>query len=153
MIDPLTGNWDEALVNSVFSTVDANRILKFPLSTNGFDDFVAWHYNHSGTFSVRSAYHVEWKHQFGNMSHQMASSLSGSNPIWKKIWSLVVPGKVKLFCWRALHVVLSPKSILMNHHIGMEGDCPICRMHPEDIKHQLFGCTPAQKSVEAFESG
>lgn len=59
LIDPTWGLWDEQLINSIFLPVDAMRILRIPLSPNGFDDFVAWHYNCSGTFSVRSTYHVE----------------------------------------------------------------------------------------------
>lgn len=66
LIDPHSGLWDEELIRSVFSVVDAQRILQIPLRVEVFDDFVAWNATRSGTFSVRSAYHVEFEHQFGH---------------------------------------------------------------------------------------
>ena len=78
-------NGMKTLCGLFFSHVDATRILEIPLSLNSFDDFVAWHYNRNGMFSMKSAYHVEWRHQFGNSYQTMASSSRGSNPIWKKV--------------------------------------------------------------------
>lgn len=48
----------------------------------------------------------------------MSSSSNGTNPILHKIWKLVVPGKVKIFIWKSLHVVVRVKSILVNRYIG-----------------------------------
>jgi hypothetical protein len=63
LINPVSGTWDEDLINDLFWPVDAHRILQIPL-THGKDDLVAWHYNRNGLFSVRSAYHVQWIHKF-----------------------------------------------------------------------------------------
>jgi hypothetical protein len=65
LIDPHTGVWDEDLIRSIFHPLDVGRILQIPLNVEGVDDFVAWHYTKSGTFSVRIAYHREWDHKFG----------------------------------------------------------------------------------------
>jgi hypothetical protein len=51
-----------------------------------------------------------------------------------------IPGKVKIFTWRALHGILPLKSILANRHIGTSGECPICHGGAEDISHLLFQC-------------
>ena len=61
LIDPYTRTWDEDLVNQTFWEVDARRVLAIPLSSNGMEDFVAWHLTKSGTFSVRSSYLAEWQ--------------------------------------------------------------------------------------------
>ena len=58
IIDPHTGQWDEALLRSVFSPVDVDRILQIFLHVEAVEDFLAWHFTRSGTFSVRSAYQV-----------------------------------------------------------------------------------------------
>lgn len=145
LIDPQLGQWDEDLVRSLFTHVDAARIFNIPLSLNGFDDFVAWHYNRNKMFSVRSAYHVEWRHQFGNSYQYMASSSRGSNPIWQKVWKISVPGKVKTFVWKVLHGAIPVKSVLVNRHIGTDSLCPICHKYAEDLKHLLFDCSPAQE--------
>jgi ribonuclease HI len=39
--------------------------------------------------------------------------------------------------------ILPLKSILVNRHIGTSGECPICQLGPEDIKHLLFLCPVA----------
>jgi hypothetical protein len=51
-------------VKSIFWNVDVNQILQIPI-TLGREDFVAWHYNQNGIFSVKYAYHGEWKIKFG----------------------------------------------------------------------------------------
>jgi hypothetical protein len=54
---------------------------------------------------------------------------SGLNPVWKIIWRMKVPSKVKNFTWRALHGIIPLKCNLSNHHIGDTGGCPICNPH------------------------
>jgi hypothetical protein len=60
-IDPVTGTWDELLIWDIFHPIDVSRILQIPLTINGFNDFIAWNGTRSGYFSIRLAYHVEWK--------------------------------------------------------------------------------------------
>jgi hypothetical protein len=140
LIDP-NGQWDEVLIRSLFTSLDANRILEIPLNTQGFSDFIAWGLTKHGFYSVRSAYRMQWRHKFGPHAGQLA--LPGSsirNPVWKVLWKLLIPGKVKIFIWRALHGILPFKSILINRHIGTAGECPIFHQGPEDIMHLLFKC-------------
>jgi hypothetical protein len=71
LINPVDSTWDADLVRSIFWGVDANRILQIPI-TPGREDCVTWHYNRNGMFSVRSAYHGQWKKKFGarlNVAH------------------------------------------------------------------------------------
>jgi hypothetical protein len=72
LIDPLTGTWDEGLLRRLFLSADVNRIMQVPLNIHGFDDFVAWHYEKNGRFSIRSAYHLQWTHSFGPYASQLA---------------------------------------------------------------------------------
>lgn len=64
LINPVDASWDVDLVRSIFEHIDANRILQIPITT-GREDCVAWHYNGNGLFSVKSAYHGQWKKNFG----------------------------------------------------------------------------------------
>jgi hypothetical protein len=145
LINPATEQWDEGLLRSLFNPVDVNRILQIPLNVGAFEDFMAWNYNRTGKFSVKSAYHLEWKHKFGASAGPAASlgSPSAINPVWKILWKLKIPSKVKIFCWNALHGSLPLKSILANRHIGNSGQCPICTQGAEDVKHLLFTCPAA----------
>jgi hypothetical protein len=53
------------LKGKLLELYDVERILKIPLSEQLIEDFIAWHYTKTYTFSVRSAYYLEWEHQFG----------------------------------------------------------------------------------------
>ena len=57
LISPLTGTWDEELIADVFWPEEAKHILSIPLKP-GYEDSVAWHFDHRGVFSVKSGYHV-----------------------------------------------------------------------------------------------
>jgi hypothetical protein len=151
LIEPVTGQWDATLLSDLFNPVDASRILKIPINNQGFEDFVAWNLTSHGRFTVRSAYHAQWRHQIGASAGQLAlPGRSAINLVWKIAWKLKVPSKVKIFIWRALHGILPLKCILCNRHIGTSGECPMCRLHAEDILHLLFHCEPAKNIWECL---
>ena len=117
IIDPHTGQWYEALIQSVFSLVDVRRMLQIPLHVEALEDFVAWHYTKSGTFSVCSAYHLEFDHQFGR--HYANSNSPGSaqlSEVWKELWHLRLPGKIKHFGWKVLKGVLPCYGVLAGRY-------------------------------------
>ena len=64
LIDPMTGFWDKELIRSIFISVDVDRILQIPPNYGAFEDFIAWHPDHKGFFSVKSAYKVQWIRSF-----------------------------------------------------------------------------------------
>ena len=55
-----------------------------------------------------------------------------------------MPGKIKVFGWRALNGLLPCKAILANRHISPTGGCPVCNNGAEDIKHMIFLCDRAR---------
>jgi hypothetical protein len=70
-------------------------VLKIRLSERVLEDYVAWHYEKAGIFSVRSAYHLAV--QIDKDSHNQATcsaKLEGSQPGFKDIWSAAAPTKV-----------------------------------------------------------
>ena len=82
LINVITGGWDEELVTTTFGFVDARRIMQDPLSICAFDDFIACNSTKNGIFSVRTAYHLEWNHQFGGRSIYVAApGPSTNNPV------------------------------------------------------------------------
>jgi hypothetical protein len=86
-IIPIIGSWDEELLETLFLTANVQRILEIPLNNQGFDDFISWHYNKNGKYSVRSGYHLQWKHAFGVRAGQLVVPRSlATNPIWKVLW-------------------------------------------------------------------
>lgn len=128
LISPIDGLWDEELIISLFWPIDVNIILEIPLSP-GREDFVAWRHTKNGYFSVRSAYHAQWDHQFRRMERNSEiAEGANDNQVWKELWSLDIPAKIKIFGWRALHGIIPEKGILADRHVGNNGSFPICQM-------------------------
>jgi hypothetical protein len=50
--------WDTQIMQSILYPHDIQEVLKIRLSDRVPEDFVAWYYEKSGIFSVRSAYHL-----------------------------------------------------------------------------------------------
>jgi hypothetical protein len=70
------------------------------------EDFVAWHFDPKGIFSVKSAYKV---HVESEKQASVAQAGSGSNyiplkkEVFKKLWKIQCPPKVHHFLWRLAH--------------------------------------------------
>ena len=58
LIDPVTGKWDTELIRDIFWEEDADLILQMPLR-DGAVDFLAWHFDTKGVFSVKQAYKLK----------------------------------------------------------------------------------------------
>jgi hypothetical protein len=146
LIGPITNNWDEELIRSLFIQTDAERILRIPLSTNLTEDFVAWHYTKNNSFSIWPAYHIQWNRLFGDtLRRRDGQGSTEINPVWDILWNLNIPSKTKIFIWTAFHGVLPGMAILAGRHVKVSPQCPICKNGPEDICHILFGCLRAKE--------
>ena len=60
--------------------------------------------------------------------------------IWKRIWSLQVPYKVKHIIWRAANEALPTLYNLQQRRVIQTAYCPNCKAVCEDIVHALWGC-------------
>jgi hypothetical protein len=129
--------------------VDVGSILQIPLNDQGFEDFLAWIFT-----KVRSGYYLQWKHQFGPSAGQLA--LPGQfihNPVWKILWRLKIPSKIKNLYLESSSWHSTFKCILANRHIGDSGACPICNQGAEDVLHLLFTCPMAVEFMEVVRPG
>ena len=115
LINLATGDWDEVLLRENFWDVDVERIMRIPLPNHDQSDFIAWHPNKSGCFSVKSAYHIEWRCEYRRRAERSDSSdRSTPHEVWKKIWNTKVARKVQIFNWRALHGIIPCLCTLAN---------------------------------------
>nr|XP_017256465.1 PREDICTED: uncharacterized protein LOC108226023 [Daucus carota subsp. sativus] len=85
--------WDEDLIQDIFVTRDANLILSIPLCNDEVDRWY-WRKEKLGFYSVKSAYILLQESKPNN-------NISGNKSVWKRLWNLKVPPKVKHFIWRA----------------------------------------------------
>lgn len=94
------------LVRDTFWEEDAEVILSI-LIGGGMQNWVAWHYDPTGRFSVKSAYKLAVQCRDNMEGRDAATSASagpqGSGFQWHKIWQLRLPNKIKMFAWRFAH--------------------------------------------------
>jgi ribonuclease HI len=121
---------------------DADWILNLKLPSEKCDDFFAWHYERSGIFSVKSAYRLAY-----NLNHGIRWNAGGSTRpdnsrnLWKPIWSANVPGKVKIFGWRAACDNLATKKNKFRRTLETDSTCSLCGMAEENSHHAIVDCS------------
>ncbi|XP_075665545.1 uncharacterized protein LOC142635234 [Castanea sativa] len=64
--------------------------------------------------------------------------------IWRGIWSLKVPNKVKHFTWKACRNILATKENLWRRKVTQDGLCEECGDTMESALHILWFCKQAQ---------
>jgi ribonuclease HI len=142
---PGTRVWDVPKVKDVLLGFEAEEVLNIYTSMSLEEDILAWAHERHGNYSVRSAYRVLKKEQAAN---EMAakSEVSGSlqSTIWKKVWKLNVPPKVRNFWWRVIHNFLPSKSELKRRHIEKESHCEVCGNSDETVFHVALECPVAK---------
>ena len=65
--------------------------------------------------------------------------------MWKGVWKLKVPGKIKHFLWKSCTNSLPTKENLLRRTIILENVCHLCSEQPEDVMHALWGCTKVRQ--------
>ena len=93
LIDPVYRSWREDVIDNVFYDFEASIIKHIPLGHSIQDDILIWPFNLDGEYLVKSRYKFL---QEESILHQPGPAASDFlKPMWKIIWSLQVPGKVK----------------------------------------------------------
>jgi len=84
LINPVTEDWDEQLVRDTFYEEDANIILSLPISVET-EDFLSWHPDPNGKFSVKSAYVLGTKRRDHQNSRDTSTAYAeGRDFDWRK---------------------------------------------------------------------
>ena len=100
LLDANGRQWDFNKLIAMFNPADADAIARIKIPTRASEDVLAWHFDRTGTFTVRSAYNLamQLKHKQGEEAS--SSSPNGERNIWSNIWKTRVPAKVKIFAWK-----------------------------------------------------
>ena len=140
LIDHDLRSWKANLVKSIFLPFEADTILNIPISYNLSKDKLIWVGNRKGVFTVRSSYHVALN--LVDCSDEGESSFGDPwERLWKKIWHLNIPPKIKYFAWRACIDALPTKVNL----------CPCCGSELEAISHSLICCEVAKRVWDCWD--
>ena len=96
LIDEGSKRWKVDALKALFLPFEVETILNIPLSYNLPKDKLIWVGNNKGEFSVKSAYYIALN----------VINLAGSGecshgdpriPLWKRIWQLKIPLKIRIF--------------------------------------------------------
>ena len=127
VIDKERAMWKTKMINSFFLPYDAESILAIPLSSTSPVDQRVWSATATaiGVFSVCSAYQISHK-QLTKVDVGECLSNTRMISLWKSVWKLCCPNKIKNFIWWACKDILPTKTKLKDCKIPMEVECDIC---------------------------
>lgn len=151
MIDEDSRSWKEDLLRRFFHQFDVDEILKLHIPWREEEDTIAWHYEKTGTFTVRSAYRLGTSLKELDAGHSSSSANpDGARPAWKKLWKLPIPHKVRIFAWKLIHGGLATKSNNKKRGITHNGVCDLCGSAEESEHHAVITCNHALALREAM---
>ena len=116
---------------------DVELIKKIPLSRSVAEDTFYWPFSSSDHYTCRSGYRF-LKEESELQAHPQAPPIY--DKVWKVIWQLQVPLKVKNFIWLACRNALPTKQALMSRKIVTDPICEGCKLDVEEIEHALWSC-------------
>ena len=90
LIDEVTCSWNQDLITQIFHSDDVPLILSIPLRDE-VDDFIAWHFDNKGLFSVKSAYKVHCdmlKRESTAQTGQGSASMSVRTEVFTILWNV-----------------------------------------------------------------
>ncbi|XP_075670405.1 uncharacterized protein LOC142640206 [Castanea sativa] len=140
--------WKEKLLSQtgkeVLSKAIVQAIPTFAMSCfHLLPDSLVWPAEKNGLFSVKPEYKC--------LCDVLGAGTSVADPagvqksLWKGVWKLKVPGKIKHFLWKSCTNSLPTKENLAKKTIISENICHLCSEHPEDVLHALWGCSKVQQ--------
>ncbi|XP_075654826.1 uncharacterized protein LOC142624996 [Castanea sativa] len=123
LINKGTREWNINNLNSWFLPEDREAILGIPLSSSNTPDRLVWAETRSGKFTVKSAYALALEEKVHNTRADCSDESAGK--IWKTIWQLRIPQKIKHFASKAARDILATKSNLAKRKITPNGMCDL----------------------------
>lgn len=144
------GCWDRDVVEATFGVEDQALVWDVPLSRLWPSDSLYWWPCRNGVFSVRIAY---WLGRLGRLRAWELQLGAGENNLWRRVWGIQGPPKLKHFVWRACKGSLGVKERLHYRHIAGDSWCSICLDQEETVIHSLFECKFSKEIWASSEFG
>lgn len=113
-------------------------IKSIPLCVTFVVDTLTWLFNASGTYTVKSGYNFLAREELHN---RFPSHSDNNSELWKLIWGLNVPNKIKNFVWRSGKDAILAKKNLKRRKILNEDTCDQCGQAEESVLHAIWECS------------
>ena len=89
--------WDPGLVENIFLPWEAKTILQILVSERRVEDQLIWPLTPDGNYKVWSAYQM--LESTARLLNPRSSSMAGVRKVWKGIWKIKTPNKIRHFIW------------------------------------------------------
>ena len=103
------------------------------------DDKIIWIGNKKGEFSVKSTYFIV-VNLLESLEVAECSSGDPNSPLWRNLWKLELPEKVKIFAWRAWLNGLPTLDNMQMRGLCSNYTCSVCDEEVECLTHSLITC-------------
>ncbi|XP_057745064.1 uncharacterized protein LOC130962924 [Arachis stenosperma] len=131
--------WNKRKIESKFSQEIFKEILSTPVSVMNKDDHLYWPWREYGNYSIRTGYYAA-RRVGQNSKYGNPSTSEDKREIWKEVWRMEVPQKIRMFLWKACHDILPVGSNLYKRKMAPDPVCQICLKCPETVEHALLLC-------------
>ena len=98
LIEENSRQWNNKLIDGIFTPLEAELIKALPLSQCEAEDNLFWPFTSNGIYSSKSGYRF-LKAEGHPMDDEQQRARDSS--LWRTIWSVPVPNKIKNLMWRA----------------------------------------------------
>ncbi|KAF5459887.1 hypothetical protein F2P56_019799 [Juglans regia] len=129
--------WNTPLIDSIFSSTEAEIVKKIPIRAYNCPDRVIWRCLKNGIFSVKNAYHLH--KEMVERAKGQGSSFNSQKDTW-----LNIPNATKVFTLKACLESLPTKANLFKKTVVESPDFPICLSEAETIIHTIWDCHAAK---------
>lgn len=129
--------WKTNLIDKELLSHEAKIIIGIPLSIQEIPNKQVWFVTTYGDYTTRIAYHLIARSE---RNKQPSCSTRDNSQLWKGIWNLQVPYKVKHLIWRVANESLPTLQNLLCRNMVRNAVCPTCKLAWEDTIHALWNC-------------
>ncbi|XP_030974642.1 uncharacterized protein LOC115994578 [Quercus lobata] len=137
LIDEGTRTWNATMVDEIFAPQEAEEIKNILLARNEMEDSMYWPWEHDERYSCKTGYRFLKEDEVG---FQVAENQDQEKGLWKKIWALECPNKVRNLIWRACRNSLPSKCNLVRRTIISEQSYDYYKEGNEDVLHTVWSC-------------
>ena len=105
-------SWKDGVLASLLPSNEVEAVKKIPIAISERYDFLVWHWDKNGLYTVKSRYGVALSLLEEKGGDEALSSFNPPKSFWRKFWSIPMVPKVINFLWKVVHNAVATKDAL-----------------------------------------
>ena len=135
LINESTWQWHNEMIDGSFSPMEADLIKTIPLSLCEAEDTLFWPFTNNGVYNSKSRYRLLKAKEQTELEDEQRRD---DKHLWRTLWSMQVPNKIKNLVWKACRNSLPTKENLVHRTIIDNPVCDQCKKVYESSLHALW---------------